>query len=89
MHELLVKLLNNNEDYIFISSDTTCPKKCNFQMHSLNSDDRYTYSLRRILLTIGDEINILNFCSEWTNGRTLHVNCAFWNESTSQIYILK
>lgn len=81
--------INNGDKCRFDSStalkilqdDTTCPTKCNFQMHSLDSDDRYTYSLRRILLTIGDEINIFNFCSRSSYWRTLHVNCALWNES--------
>lgn len=81
MYKLLVKFLNNNEDYIFILLDIICFKKCNFQMYSLNSDDRYIYFLRCILLMIGDEINRLNFCLGWINGRILYVNCVFWNES--------
>lgn len=70
-----------------ISSDTTCPNKCNVQMYSLNSNDRYMYSLRRIYLTKGDEIKIFEVCPRSSNAKTLYINCGSWNESKSHIYI--
>lgn len=69
-----------------ISSDTTCPNKCNVQMYSLNSDD--SYSLKRIYLTKGDEIKDFKvLCSRSSNAKTLYINCGSWNESKSHIYI--
>lgn len=62
-----------------ISSDTTCPNKCNVQMYSLNSDDMYY--LRRIYLTKGDEIKFFEVCSRSSNAKTLYINCGSWNES--------
>lgn len=68
--ETVLGFINNDDICYFDSStaldilqdDTTCPNKCNIQMYNLNSDS--TYSLKRIDLTIGDEIKFFRPCLE-------------------------
>lgn len=67
---------------------TTCPNECNFQMFKL-TDRRY--SLKRIQLTISDEIKWFNPCSDTESSRherSLYINCASWNASKSQIFFI-